>query len=102
MLEHNENIDMALSLAQIARQKMPDSPAAADTLAWVYYHKGIYAFAADLLREALQKAPDNATYHYHLGMVYEKQNNTVAAKKHLERALQINPNSSSADEIRQP
>jgi tetratricopeptide (TPR) repeat protein len=101
MLEHNENTDVALSLAQIARQKMPDSPSAADTLAWIYYQKGLYSFAADLLQEALQKAPDSATYHYHIGMVYQKQNNTAAARKHLQRALQINPNSPAADEIRQ-
>lgn len=101
MLEHKENLDVALSLAQIARQKMPDSPSVADTLAWIYYHKGVYAFAADLLREALQKAPDSATYHYHLGMVYEKQNNAGEARKQLQRALQINPNLPAAGEIHQ-
>jgi tetratricopeptide (TPR) repeat protein len=101
MLENGENSDVALSLAQMARQKMPESPSAADTLAWVYYQKGIYGFAEDLLQEALQKAPDNATYHYHLGKVYQKQKNTAAARKHLQRALQINPSSSAAEEIRQ-
>lgn len=100
MLENKENTDVALSLAQIARQKMPDSPNAADTLAWVYYQKGIYGVAEGLLQEALQKAPDNATYHYHIGMVYQKQNNTAAARKHLQRALQINPNFPDAHEIR--
>jgi tetratricopeptide (TPR) repeat protein len=101
MLEHNENTDIALSLAQIARQRMPESSSAADTLAWVYYQKGIYEFAVDLLREALQKAPDNATYHYHLGMVYQKRNNTVEAKKHLHRALEISPHHPDADKIRE-
>ena len=100
MLEHKENIDMALSMAQIARQKMPESPNTADTLAWIYYQKGIYGMAADLLQEALQKAPDNATYHYHIGMVYQKQNNIAAARKHLQRALELNPNAPVASEIR--
>jgi tetratricopeptide (TPR) repeat protein len=100
MLEHNENNDVALSLAQIARQKMPDSPSTADTLAWVYYRKGIYGVAADLLQEALEKAPDNATYHYHIGMVYQKQKNIADARKHLQRALEINPNAPVAGEIR--
>lgn len=101
MLEHNENTDVALSLAQIARQRMPDSPSVADTLAWIDYQEGLYSFAADLLEEALQKAPDSATYHYHIGMVYQKQNNTAAARKHLQRALQIDPRSPDADKIRQ-
>jgi tetratricopeptide (TPR) repeat protein len=100
MLENGENTDMALSLAQIARQRMPDSPSAADTLAWIYFQKGIYGMAAELLQEALQKAPDNATYHYHMGMIYQKQNNLIAARKQLERALQINPNAPAAGEIR--
>jgi tetratricopeptide (TPR) repeat protein len=91
MVQRGEDLDSALSLAQLARQKMPDSASAADTLAWVYYHQGLYGFAADLLREALQAVPTNATYHYHLGMVYEKQNKRAAAKTQLELALQINP-----------
>ena len=52
MVQNGEDLDSALSLAQIARQKMPDSASAADTLAWVYYHKGLYGLAGDLLREA--------------------------------------------------
>jgi tetratricopeptide (TPR) repeat protein len=92
MVQRGEDLDSALSLAQIARQKMPDSAGAADTLAWVYYHKGLYALAADLLREALHRSPRNATYHFHLGMVYEKQNNKPAAKVQKELASQIDPN----------
>jgi tetratricopeptide (TPR) repeat protein len=79
---------------------MPDSTSAADTLAWVYYQKGLYGLAADLLQEALQKAPDNPTYHYHLGMVYQKQNNKAASRKHLQRALQLNANYTAAGQIR--
>jgi tetratricopeptide (TPR) repeat protein len=100
MLQNGENIDEALSLAQIARQKMPDSPSAADTLAWIYYRKGLYGMAANLLQEALQRSPYNATYHYHIGMVYQKQKNAEAARKHLQRALEINPNSPASEEIR--
>jgi len=101
MLQNSESADQALNLARIARQKMPDSPSAADTLAWAYYQKGVYGIAADLLQEALQKAPDNATYHYHIGMVYQKQKNTPAARKHLQRTLQINPNFPDASKIRE-
>ena len=99
MLDHGENTDVALSLAQVARQKMPESPDAADTLAWAYYQKGVYGLAADLLEEAIKKAPDNALFHYHLGMVYGKHNNPIQARAHLERSLKISPNSSQASEI---
>jgi tetratricopeptide (TPR) repeat protein len=100
MLENGESPEIALSLARIARQKMPDSASAADTLAWASYQHGLYDVAVDLLQEALQKAPDNATYHYHIGMVYHKQKNTPAARKQLQRTLQLNPNFPEADKIR--
>ena len=100
MIQYGEDLDQALSLAQIARQKMPDSPSAADTLGWVYYQKGLYGFAAGLLSQALQKSPENATYHYHMGMVYQKQGNVSSARKHLQRALQLSPNLPAAAEIR--
>lgn len=66
-------VDVATSLARVARQKMPDPPNVADTLAWAYYHKGAYGLAVDLLQEALKKAPDNPTFHYHLGLTYQKE-----------------------------
>jgi tetratricopeptide (TPR) repeat protein len=100
MLENREDPDGALPLALMARKKMPDSPGAADTLAWVYYHKGLYGFAADLLREALQRNPNNANYHYHLGMVYQKQSKKSEARKHLQRALHIDPSYPAAEQIR--
>jgi tetratricopeptide (TPR) repeat protein len=100
MLQNRENLDSALELARRAQKNMPDSASAADTLAWGYYQKGLYGFAAGLLHQALQKEPNNATYHYHLGMVYHKQNNKQEARKHLQRVLEINPNYPIADQIR--
>ena len=100
MLLHGGNADVALSLAQTAKRGMPDSPNAADTLAWAYYQKGVYATAGDLLREAIKKTPQNPTYHYHLGMVYQKMNRGPEAKSELQRALQLDPKSANADEIR--
>ena len=35
-LEHGGDVNVALSLAQMVRQKMPNSPDAADTLGWAY------------------------------------------------------------------
>jgi len=100
LLEHGGNPDVALSYAQVARRGMPDTPNSADTLAWAYYQKGAYALAIDLLEEAVKKAPQNPTYHYHLGLAYLKTNKRSQAKEHLERALQINPKYPQADEIR--
>lgn len=100
MLEHGGNVDVALSYAQMAMSGTPDSTSFADTLAWAYFHKGTYGLAVDLLEETLKKAPQNPTYHYHLGLAYQKANNRARAKEHLERALQINPKYPQAAEIR--
>jgi tetratricopeptide (TPR) repeat protein len=99
-LEHGGNADVALSLAQIARRGMPDSPSAADTLAWAYYQKGAYASAIDLLNEAVKQDPQNPTFHYHLGLAYQKTNDRARAKEHLEWTLKIDPNYSQAAEVK--
>jgi tetratricopeptide (TPR) repeat protein len=106
MLEHGGNVNVALSLAQIGRKGMPDSPNSADTLGWAYYQQGVYNAAIDLFQEAIKSqgeikgSPDNATYHYHLGMAYLKSNNIDMAKKQLQYTLQISPNYSQAGEIK--
>jgi tetratricopeptide (TPR) repeat protein len=101
ILEHGGSVDYALSLAQIARRALPDSTNTADTLAWAYYKKGIYTSAIDLLEGATQKAPQNTTYFYHLGLAYGKSNKTELARNTLQHALKIDPKSPHAEEIRQ-
>ncbi len=105
MVQSGGNVDVALSLAQTARRGMPDSPNAADTLGWVYYQKGAYKSAIDLFQEALKladknKSPEDATFHYHLGMAYERTDQPALARQHLERVLKINPNYSSAGDVK--
>lgn len=100
LLEHGGNADLALSLAQTARRGLPDKPGTADTLAWAYIHKGAYALAIDLLENAVKAEPANSTYHYHLGLAYQKNHDDTQAKVHFVRALQLNPPQAQADEIR--
>jgi tetratricopeptide (TPR) repeat protein len=100
LLERGGDTNYALSLAQIARRGMPDSANAADTLAWAYYHKGIYDSAIDLLQEAIKRVPQNATYRYHLGLTYQRLSKVSLARESLQQALVIDPQSKRADEIR--
>ena len=71
-----------------------------DTLAWAYYHKGLYAMSVELLQDALKLEPDSAPYHYHLGLAYSKLGNKPQAKQHLRRALEVDPKSAQADLVR--
>jgi tetratricopeptide (TPR) repeat protein len=96
MLEHGGDVDMALTLAQTARQAAPNSPFSADTLAWAYYYKGAYGFARDLLEDAVKTNPKDAAMQYHLGMVYGKLGNKGDAAAHLKNAISLAPGSTVA------
>ena len=100
MLLHGETLNVALPLAEIARQGMPDSPHTADTLAWAYYYNGTYQFARNLLEEAVRTNPNSATMHYHLGMVYAKLANRSGALVHLKMAETLAPDSPVAKDAR--
>jgi cellulose synthase operon protein C len=99
------NLDVALSLAQTARRGLPDSADVADTLGWIYYQKGAYRSAIGLLKEALDlrvknKLPESADVHYHLGLAYEKTDQPQLARQQLQQVLKINPNYSSAAQVK--
>jgi tetratricopeptide (TPR) repeat protein len=100
MLQNGETLDVALTLAQTARQGMPDSPTTADTLAWAYYHAGTYRFARDLLEDAINAEPDSASMHLHLALVYEKLNDKRNATVHLKKALSLPHDAYIADQAR--
>lgn len=91
MVQTSGNLDVALSYAQTARRLLPNSPDTADTLAWVYYQKGTYSLAKDLLEDAVKAEPGNASIHYHLGMVDAKVGNKAEAAVHLKKAVEIAP-----------
>jgi tetratricopeptide (TPR) repeat protein len=96
MVETGQNIDVALTLAQVARRALPDSPDTADTLAWVYYQKGNYESARGLLEDAAKTEPNSASIHYHLGMTYAKLSRTSDAITELKKAETLSPNSQTA------
>jgi tetratricopeptide (TPR) repeat protein len=98
-------LDIALGLAQTAGKGLPNSPAVADTLGWIYYRKGVYPLAINYLQEALKlqesnKMSDNPDIHYHLGWAYEKTNQPALARQHFEYVLKIKPNYPAAAEIK--
>ena len=100
MLQDGENVDVALTLAQTARQAMPDSPNTADTVAWAYYYKGTYEFARDLLEDAIKTDPNSAPIQYHLGMVYSKLRDKNNAAIHLKKAMSLAPDSPTAKDAK--
>jgi tetratricopeptide (TPR) repeat protein len=83
----NKDLDNALMLAQKAKQLLPDADAVSDTLAWVYYKKGIYGAAIPLLQECVGKSPAHTVYHYHLGMALLANGEKAQGREQLQAAL---------------
>ncbi len=59
---------MALSLATQAKQIAPEMNNVNDTLAWIQYKKGNYKVSVSFAEDAVRRAPENASFRYHLGM----------------------------------
>jgi tetratricopeptide (TPR) repeat protein len=98
--ERGGNIDVALNLAQKAKEQAPDDPNISDTLGWIYYKKNVPGRAVVYLKEAAEKLPNQELIRYHLGMAYFKNGNRDLAIKELNQALKIDPKFQGADEAK--
>ena len=91
-LEHGGDVNIALNLAQTAKQRQPNSPIAADALGWAYYKLGSTESAVDQLKECVRMVPKNPVFQYHLGMAYVAAGHVEAAKGSLRKAIETDPN----------
>jgi tetratricopeptide (TPR) repeat protein len=87
LAEQGQDLNIALSWAQMARKKQPENPGIADTLGWVYYKLGNYILAREQLQFAVGKQPDNAVFQYHLAMIYKGTKQLPEAQAALRKAL---------------
>ena len=78
-----------------------NQPAFQDTAAWVYYRRGEYDKALDILKGVVEKMPNVPVFQYHLGMTYYKKGDKAAAKEHLSLAISENANYTGVDEARE-
>ena len=101
LADQDKDIDEALRLACMAKEKLPDSPYVMDTLGWVYYKKGLYSSAIGEFSDCLAKIPENQAATYHLGMTYYKNGDAQKARVELEKALVLDENFNGAEEARQ-
>ena len=101
MLQLNQNLDVALSLAQTARRGLPQSPHVLNTLGKIYYQKGVYSSAIDCFQEVLKRKPefksdDDSQIHYQLGLAYAKSGQPALARQELQLMLKMSPSSLNA------
>jgi tetratricopeptide (TPR) repeat protein len=90
-----------LQLAQTAKAQLPNEPTVSDTLAWVYYKKGLDDLAIPVLEPLTKQDPKNASYLYHLGLAYARTDDKQdLARQSLQRALTLNLPQNEATEAR--
>ena len=100
-LDHGGDVNVALSLAENVKQKMPHSALAGDTLGWAYYRLGSFDSAVAELERSVRGAPANAMFEYHLGMAYAASRQPGAARRTLEKSLHDDPRSPFVASINQ-
>jgi tetratricopeptide (TPR) repeat protein len=94
------DLDSALTMAQRARQKSPDSTAIADTLGWIYIKKNMTEESIRLFTDLVQKEPKNPVFRYHYGMALLQKGDKSSARRELELAMKNNPSKDDAEKIR--
>lgn len=85
-----DNADEALKLAQKAAEISPDNPTILDTLAWIYYRKGLYTIAVRYLKTAVDKDP-NPRSQFHLAISYLKAGDQTEGRRIMREALLKDP-----------
>ncbi len=101
MAQDGQNLDQALSMAQRAKQKLPDNPDVSDTLGWIYIKKNLSDNAIQIYRDLIAKQPERSTFRYHLGMALYQKGDRVQARKELQIALQKKPSKEEEAQIRE-
>ena len=99
--EEGVDLDVAMTMAQKARQKLPSMDGIKDTLGWIYVKKNLADDAISLLKDAVKTQPNNASYHYHYGVALLQKGNRPEARKELETAVRNNPSKDEAGKIQQ-
>lgn len=97
----NGDLDVALTYATHAKQRLPEHTEVNDTLGWIYMKKNLTDQAIDTFRTLVVKAPQNPTYHYHYAMALLQKGDRDTARKECQSALADKPGKLLDGQIRQ-
>ncbi|MEQ1945655.1 MAG: tetratricopeptide repeat protein [Bryobacteraceae bacterium] len=99
--EEGSDLDEALTMAQRARQKMPESTSIQDTLGWIYIKKNLSDDAVRVFRDLVKQDPTNPSFRYHYGMALLQKGDKPSARQELEAAIRNKPSKDDSVKIRQ-
>jgi Flp pilus assembly protein TadD len=100
LAQHGGDMDMALNLAQQAKEQLGNNLQVTNTIGWIYYQKGVYETAWTYLKESADKDKKNAVFQYHLAMACWKLGKFDEARQGLQNALKLDPNFQQAPAAR--
>jgi Flp pilus assembly protein TadD len=89
-----------MHLAQTAQKRMPGVAEVGDTLGFIYYKKDLASLAISTLKVSVAKDPNNAIFHYHLGLAYASAGDVAHANGSLKRALDLKSDFDGAEQAR--
>jgi len=99
--QSNGDLDLALTYAQRAKQRLPEHAEINDTLGWIYLKKNLTDNAIDTFKTLVVKVPQSPVYHYHYAMALLQKGDRDLAKKECQTALSDKPNKQQETDIRQ-
>jgi Flp pilus assembly protein TadD len=81
--------DVGIPAAHKAMALSKDDPAIMDVLGWLLLLNGQNTDAETILLLALEKAPEDVSIHFHLGILYLQKGDRISAFDHLVRARDL-------------
>jgi tetratricopeptide (TPR) repeat protein len=101
MTQTGGNLDEALTLANRAKQQLPNMTEVSDTIGWIYIKKNLSDNAIEIFRDLVSKSKENPTFHYHYGMALAQKGDKPRALQELKAALQYKPSKLEENEIKE-
>jgi tetratricopeptide (TPR) repeat protein len=98
--EAGQNLDQAMTFAEKAKQRFPNSPDVSDTLGYVYYQKHLNSQALQIFKDLVSAHEDNPTFRLHLAMALEKSGEKGAARDEARKALRFATNPQMQTQIK--
>ena len=101
MAQNGGDLDQALTLAQRAKQRLPESQEVSDTLGMIYLQKNLNDNALQIFRGLVKEQPNNATFRIHLALALLQKGDKLSAKRELQDALGARPQPADTMKIKQ-
>jgi tetratricopeptide (TPR) repeat protein len=101
LAENGGNLDEALSMAQLAVQKLSGQPDLSDTLGWIYLKKNMPDAALRIFNTLVGKNPKSPVFRYHLAAALAAKGDKAGARSALNDALTRNPSKQDEARIRE-